>query len=437
MPPSISASRHTLVNMLFTAFGTDVDFEHHWNNGIRYYGTPLVARLGSKPICQVFGSANAIDPDRDCSIRSSHGLHNPSYLLLHALFGLADRSVETLRVMFCTTLLDMFMYIDRDWFSLVDAIDTGTIPELENIEHRHLHADPVRAAELRAIGPPSNTAGWAKSIWPNLKIAPSTASGAFSSTVPKVKYLLGPDVILQTPRFSSSECFIGVTYHTGDLNRFRVILEDGFVEYLDVASEEVADNLCAAWEAEPGRHYELVLTTSHGLWRYRSGDMVELLGFAPDDGSPVVRFVGRRNVEIRLDRALLTEAQLVQSICSATQDTIGQVMEFTCFKDIRKFPHTIGFFVELAQESGTTSRQLAKQRLADALSSTHQRIESEIACGALGMPTIRVVKSGTFAEYRKWRGEAAAMGMCQMKVPVVMSDTIAQEWIMNRVELEI
>ncbi|KAG0700100.1 GH3 auxin-responsive promoter [Suillus ampliporus] len=369
--------------------------------------------------------------------------NTPSHLLLHALFALADRSVETLRVMFCTTLLDMIMYIDRDWFSLVDAIDTGTIPELEDIEHRHLHADPVRAAELRAIGPPSNTAGWAKSVWPNLKIAPSTASGAFSSAVPKVKHLLGPDVMLETPVFASSECFIGVAYHTGDLNRFRVVLEDGFVEYLDVVSEDVAGKLCAAWEAEPGRHYELVLTTCHGLWRYRSGDVVELLGFAPDDGSPVVRFVGRRNGEIRLDTVLVTEAQLVESICSATQDTIGQVTEFTCFKDVRKLPHTIGFFVELAQEPamlGITSRQLAKQRLADALSSTQQRIASEIDCGALGMPTIRVVKSGTFTEYRKWRGElgeAATIGSCQMKIPVVMSDTIAQEWIMKRVELEI
>ncbi|KAG0700097.1 GH3 auxin-responsive promoter [Suillus ampliporus] len=394
--------------------------------------------------------------------------HAPSYLLLHALFALADRSVETLRVTFCTTLLDMIMYIDRDWFSLVDAIDTGTMPELEHIEHvrdqlqasttlyfldvqRHLHADPVRAAELRAIGPPSNTAGWAKSIWPNLKIAPSTASGAFSSAVPKVKHLLGPDVMLETPIFASSECFIGVNYHVGDINRFRILLGDGFMEYLDVASEDVADNLCAAWEIETGRHYELVLTTYHGLWRYRSGDIVELLGFAPDNGSPIVRFVGRRNAEIRLETALVTEAQLVESICSATQDTIGQVTEFTCFKDVRKLPHTIGFFVELAQEPdmsnsptaamlGTTSRQLARQRLADALSSTHQRIESEIDCGALGMPTICVVKSGTFTEYRRWRGtsgEAATIGSCQVKVPVVMSDPIAQEWIMKRVELEI
>ncbi|KAG0700098.1 hypothetical protein DFH29DRAFT_646609 [Suillus ampliporus] len=115
-------------------------------------------------------------------------------------------------------------------------------------------------------------------------------------------------------------------------------------------------------------------------------------------------------------------------------------MEFTYFKDVRQLPHTIGFFVELAQEPGmlgTTSRHHAKQRLVDALSRMNEQVSCDYARGAIGMPTIRVVKPGTFTKYRKWRGEAAKIGTCQMKVPVVMGDTIAQAWIMNRVELEI
>ncbi|KAJ8588010.1 hypothetical protein M405DRAFT_874477 [Rhizopogon salebrosus TDB-379] len=370
--------------------------------------------------------------------------HHTSFLLLHALFALADRSVETLRILFSTTFLDMFMYIDREWVTLVDAIENGVIPEFEHIEHvqehleRHLCADPVRAAELRDIGPPSNTIGWAKCVWPNLKIAFSTGSGSFSSVVPKVKHFLGPDVILQTPGYGSSECVIGITY-PGNLNLFKVLLHDAFIEYLDVASEEVANKLCAAWEAEAGRQYELVLTTFNGLWRYRLGDVVELMGFAPDDGSPVVRFVERRNAGIKFESALITEGQLVQSICSATQDTTGQVVEFTCFEDTRKLPSTVGFFVELAQGLSFlgTSPHLAKQRLLDALSSANENFRNAYEAGWFGMPTIRVVKPGTFLEYRRWRGETTTIGTCQVKVPAVMSNITAQEWIMNRVELEL
>ncbi|KAG2145880.1 GH3 auxin-responsive promoter [Suillus clintonianus] len=284
--------------------------------------------------------------------------YHPSFLLLHALFGLANRDVDTLRVLFCTGLLDMFMYIERHWFSLVDAIDRGTIPDFEHIEHVRdhlecrLHANPVRAAELRAIGVPSKTAGWARYVWPNLKIVYSTGSGPFSSAVPKVKHILGPDVILQTPGYGTSECIIGATYQPGDLNRFKVSMSEAFIEYLDVDAEEVSDNLCAAWEIEAGRLYELVLTTCNGLWRYRLGDIVEILGFAPDDGSPVVRYVERRNMVLKFDFTSVTEAQLVQSISSATHDTLGQVVEFTCFKDARDIPVTAGLFVELANEPG-------------------------------------------------------------------------------------
>lgn len=60
-----------------------------------------------------------------------------------------------------------------------------------------------------------------------------------------MKHFLGPDVILQTPGYGSSECVIDITY-PGNLNLFEVLLHDAFVEYLDVASEEVANKLCAA-----------------------------------------------------------------------------------------------------------------------------------------------------------------------------------------------
>jgi len=61
----------------------------------------------------------------------------------------------------------------------------------------------------------------------------------------QLKHLLGPDVILQTPGYGSSECVIGVTY-PGEINQFKVLLHDAFIEYLDVSTEEVANKLCAA-----------------------------------------------------------------------------------------------------------------------------------------------------------------------------------------------
>ena len=37
-----------------------------------------------------------------------------------------------------------------------------------------------------------------------------------------------------------------------------------------------------------------MVTTRDGLWKYRLGDIIEIAGFDPDDGAPIVRYVERR-----------------------------------------------------------------------------------------------------------------------------------------------
>lgn len=57
------------------------------------------------------------------------------------------------------------------------------------------------------------------------------------------------------------------------------------VEFLTDGHAVLAD------QVEPGGRYEIVLTTSGGLYRYRLGDVVEITGFYR--GLPIVRLVGR------------------------------------------------------------------------------------------------------------------------------------------------
>ena len=46
-----------------------------------------------------------------------------------------------------------------------------------------------------------------------------------------------------------------------------------------------------AHELERGRTYSVVVTTGGGLYRYRLGDLVNVVGF--EAGCPLLRFVGR------------------------------------------------------------------------------------------------------------------------------------------------
>ncbi|OJA19257.1 hypothetical protein AZE42_10729 [Rhizopogon vesiculosus] len=83
-----------------------------------------------------------------------------SFFFLHALFALADSRVATMSFLFASAFVSVLHYIQEEWFLLLDCIEMGIIPDLENINHvrealkKHFPANPARAAELREIGPP-------------------------------------------------------------------------------------------------------------------------------------------------------------------------------------------------------------------------------------------------------------------------------------------
>lgn len=52
-------------------------------------------------------------------------------------------------------------------------------------------------------------------------------------------------------------------------------------------------------------------------------------------------------------------------------------------------------------------------------------------------PSIRLLKPGTFADFRSWKGEMAGVGSSQVKVPVIMRDPNAQALVLCKVVGEV
>ncbi|KAG6329773.1 hypothetical protein ID866_9316 [Astraeus odoratus] len=374
-----------------------------------------------------------------------------SFMLMHALFALADRDLENISTIFATYLLDMIRLMEEEWHEVVSCIETGKLPDWEGIDAHHFPPRPERASELRAIGNAHQESGWLAKIWPKLKTIIANASGVFSSAIPKIRHYIGPDVQWISLGLLASEAFVGITYHPQDLNLFKVASEE-FIEYLDILREENISSLVAPWKVEFGKKYEIVPTTRDGLWRYRLGDIVEIAGFDPADGSPIVRYIGRRNVVLRMAGTMFTEACLTESIF-ATQDTLGQIAEFTVAIDDRGQNPAVGYFVEIYGEIRMVFLQVPmlpvvtnvcidpEANAAPALLRTELCRLNETFRDNLdrkmSLPTIRVVSTGTFREYRRWKVEMNGSGYGQTKVPVVMWDSASLEWMLARVEREL
>ena len=55
----------------------------------------------------------------------------------------------------------------------------------------------------------------------------------------------------------------------------------------------------------------------------------------------------------------------------------------------------------------------------------------------IGDPTIRILKPGTFKEYRQWKGDTSGISSGQIKVPTMLTDPVTIDWLANRVVLEV
>lgn len=58
-------------------------------------------------------------------------------------------------------------------------------------------------------------------------------------------------------------------------------------------------------------------------------------------------------------------------------------------------------------------------------------------CSYAGDPTIRILKPGTFKEYRQWKGDTSGISSGQIKVPTMLTDPDTIDWLAKSVVLEV
>ncbi|KIM68271.1 hypothetical protein SCLCIDRAFT_106612 [Scleroderma citrinum Foug A] len=367
--------------------------------------------------------------------------HHQPFLFIHALFALADPHVDQFRVLYIPIFVDIVHVIQAEWEVLLSSIRDGTIPDIEHIDHvrahlqDHMRADPKRAEELRHIGPPITCPGWAQRVWPKLTTLVGICSGVFSTALPKARAVLGPNINIHNFGYGCTEGLRGKAINLGESGDLVLENED-VVEFLDVTNGQTANKIVQAWDVRPGIMYQPVYTSRDGLWRYLIDDIFQTVGFHPRNGLPVFKFFARKNLSIRMYPWEITETVLMDAIRTINEG-ITKVHEFTAVLDDRGSPQTVGFFFEVVDDAIGSNVQLIKQKVLGTFLAIHADYQERVDLGRMRQPTIRIVKPGTFMEYRRWRVDGAGVGINQVKVPVVMWDSKAIEWMTERVVMEL
>lgn len=189
------------------------------------------------------------------------------------------------------------------WPRLVEDIGQGTLtPPAALPADLHSHLSGLNRPQPRqaeAIAAACRAAVWEsdadrgalhRRLWPRLGLVSCWADGNAAGYAARLARLL-PQARLQPKGLLSTEGFVSFPLdgHPGH----ALSLGSHFFEFLPVQNEAAPDGMHVrlAHQLEEGGSYEVVITTGGGLYRYRLGDVVDVVGHSR--GCPLLRFVGR------------------------------------------------------------------------------------------------------------------------------------------------
>ena len=124
-----------------------------------------------------------------------------------------------------------------------------------------------------------------RTLWPNLRIISGWADAGAGPDAEAIRYLF-PDVTFQPKGLLATEGVITIPWGAESAHSLPA-LHSHFLEFQHCQTRAI----CRVHEVRTDNDYEVILTTSGGLWRYRLQDVVRVTGWK--QMTPRLRFLGR------------------------------------------------------------------------------------------------------------------------------------------------
>jgi GH3 auxin-responsive promoter len=184
--------------------------------------------------------------------------------LLHLLLCRELRLISVWHPSFLTLLLDA---LPVSWELLLADIEHGT---------DSIRANRQRARELRATD-----ALRPETLWPELRVISCWGDAAASLPMRELQKRFA-NVPFQAKGLIATEAIVTIPFD----GKYPVAIDSHFFEFIDQDGK-----VCEVEALRVQEEYEVVVTTAGGLWRYRLGDIVRVIGCVGK--TPSLQFLGR------------------------------------------------------------------------------------------------------------------------------------------------
>lgn len=319
-------------------------------------------------------------------------------LWFHALFSLRRTDVRRITAAFAPAVVDLLRTIEAEHVQLVEAIRTGRVPEAmaeQAGDVRLPPAAPARADALAAVFA-GGFEGIVPRLWPAMQMISGIATGPFTVYQPIIARYAG-GVPIVTPAYAASEGIFGLPDRSP-----HAFVPNVVNNYFEFIPEDALDQARPATrtleQVETGGRYEPVVSTAHGFYRYRSGDLIEIV----DRTGTLPRFTVVERIGHQLN--LRGEKVAVGSVAAELAGLLGSgvMVDLAVHADADRLPPGYVVYLEVA---GDRADDIDPEALADRLNAALTERElgyQEVWRRGLVSPAVvRPVAPGTFAELRQ------------------------------------
>lgn len=159
-------------------------------------------------------------------------------------------------------------------------------------------------------------------VWPNLEVF-FHGGISFEPYRDEYKRITDPQKMHFLETYNASEGFFAVQNDFSDKSMLLIIDRDVFYEFIPVDGDDPTP--LPLWEVKTGQVYELVISSSNGLWRYHLGDTVRVTQTSPVK----IRIAGRTKSFINAFGEELMEDNAERAIAAACDSCGASILNYT------------------------------------------------------------------------------------------------------------
>lgn len=345
--------------------------------------------------------------------------YEAEFRYVNTRFALQDRDTMFVFSVFLKMFTDLMLYLEKNWRTIVDDIEKGSVsdiakasPEVLEMLKAKIRPDPERAAELRREFEKGFDETIIPRIWPNMSVICGIGTSTFEQFYKLSKTMTG-NVPYDFSIYGASE---GLFAAVDELNSPRqlMLVKSCFYEF--IPQDDESRILCLD-ELETGKEYEIIITNMAGLYRYRCGDVIKVVGYL--DECPYIQFAYRKGQLLNLAGEKTSEAHMQAAVDEIAAKAGCRILNWTVDSVIKAQP--CHYLLMLENDEGRKLREYAD--FADGiLRKINVRYQHFTDRGVLGKIAIADLEPGTNAEWMKSREKNGTSASTIKPVRIIDSD---------------